>query len=521
SVDTASMPDGLIYKACGNRRASVCPACARTYQRDAFQLLRAGLVGGKGVPATVATHPAVFATFTAPSFGHVHTRAVRQHTCANRKRCDCRPDPCRARTGRHETGLCQHDRPSVCFARHEPGDPRLGQPLCVDCYDHDHQAVWNLYSAELWRRTKQAVERHLHKCAKRRGIPDAFVLTPTGVAAVPPVRLSHGKAAEMQRRGAVHFHALIRLDGLDPADPDRIVPPPAGLTAVDLDDAVTYAARHVTFTTPDHPDRPGGWPMTWGKQLDIRHITLTGADRLTDESVTDSMVAGYLAKYATKSTEATGYQSTRLTAETIDAYADPDGDHIARLIDACWRLGRPLHTPVPLTQRPTPARPARQFGPRWTCPTCGTPTRLAECVTCQPSSQADLDTKPATSPTPTVLANPYARLRRWAHMLGFGGHFLTKARRYSITFGLLRAARIDFRRAEDTDPGTVRAADHTDEETTLVIGALTFAGAGWHNTGDAVLANTSAAMARARAQAARDELDHETGSSLHPMPVAA
>ena len=43
SVDTASMPDGLIYKPCGNRRASVCPACARVYQRDAYQLLRAGL----------------------------------------------------------------------------------------------------------------------------------------------------------------------------------------------------------------------------------------------------------------------------------------------------------------------------------------------------------------------------------------------------------------------------------------------------------------------------------------------
>ncbi len=63
------MPDGAIYKACGNRRASVCPACARTYQYDAYQLLRAGLSGGKGVPETVATHPAVFVTLTAPSFG--------------------------------------------------------------------------------------------------------------------------------------------------------------------------------------------------------------------------------------------------------------------------------------------------------------------------------------------------------------------------------------------------------------------------------------------------------------------
>lgn len=56
---TADLPDGEIYKPCGNRRHAVCPSCARTYQRDAYQLLRAGLAGGKGIPDTVAGHPAV------------------------------------------------------------------------------------------------------------------------------------------------------------------------------------------------------------------------------------------------------------------------------------------------------------------------------------------------------------------------------------------------------------------------------------------------------------------------------
>jgi hypothetical protein len=51
------------------RRASVCPPCAETYRADTYQLIRAGLVGGKGVPETVTGHPCVFATFTAPSFG--------------------------------------------------------------------------------------------------------------------------------------------------------------------------------------------------------------------------------------------------------------------------------------------------------------------------------------------------------------------------------------------------------------------------------------------------------------------
>ena len=40
-----------------------------------------------------------------------------------------------------------------------------------------------------------------------------------------PVRVSHGKAADFQARGAVHFHALLRLDGIDPADVEVVVPP--------------------------------------------------------------------------------------------------------------------------------------------------------------------------------------------------------------------------------------------------------------------------------------------------------
>ena len=44
------------------------------------------------------------------------------------------------------------------------------------------------------------------------------------------------------------------------------------------------------------------------------------------------------------------------------------------------------------------------------------------------------------------------RLRKWAHMLGFGGHFSTKSRRYSTTLTALRRARAAFaiRRRGDT-----------------------------------------------------------------------
>ena len=76
ALDTRDSPDKVIYLPCGDRRASVCPPCAETYRADTYQLIRAGLAGGKGMPESVAIHPCVFATFTAPSFGPVHTRVV-------------------------------------------------------------------------------------------------------------------------------------------------------------------------------------------------------------------------------------------------------------------------------------------------------------------------------------------------------------------------------------------------------------------------------------------------------------
>jgi hypothetical protein len=165
-------------------------------------------------------------------------------------------------------------------------------------------------------------------------------------------------------------------------------------------------------------------------------------------TITDLAVASYLAKYSTKGTETTGHASARFTAETIDLYANPDGTHPERLIAAWWRLG---HHP------------------------------------------------------------DYGGLRRWAHMLGFGGHFLTKARRYSIRFHDLRAARIIYRRTHDAGPEhrPIRTADHADDDTTLIIGALTYAGTGWQTTGDALLANTTADQARKRRQAGHDELADE------------
>jgi hypothetical protein len=51
-------------------------------------------------------------------------------------------------------------------------------------------------------------------------------------------------------------------------------------------------------------------------------------------------------------------------------------------------------------------------------------------------------------------------------MFGFGGHFLTKSRRYSVTFRILRDNRVLYRRTQEPPPGT---------DTTLVVNVLAFA----------------------------------------------
>ncbi|MEV6488550.1 replication initiator, partial [Actinoplanes sp. NPDC051633] len=411
-MTTATMPDGVLYKACSNRRASVCPSCAEVYRRDAYQLIRAGLIGGKGIPATVSAHPAVFATFVAPSFGYVHTRRTNKTG---------QQIPCRPR--RHEA-LCPHGVDLRCPRIHADGERILGTPLCLDCYDHDGQVVFNHQAPELWRRTTIAIRRALTRIAREVGVRAA------------DIRLSFGKVAEMQRRGVVHYHVIVRLDGVSPDCPGAIVPPPAALEVLDLMTAIADAAQATHFTTPAHPCRPDGWPMAWGDEgkgryADLRPVKVTG-----DGDITDAMVAAYLAKYATKSTEATGHVSGRITGDLIDLFANPAGTHPERLVHAAWALG---------------------------------------------------------------CTKQWAGLRRWAHMLGFGGHFLTKSRRYSVTFRILRDARVIWRRTVEHDD---QADD--DEETTVVISTLAYAGAGWRNTGDAMLANAAAAAARERERHGRD-----------------
>jgi hypothetical protein len=114
------------------------------------------------------------------------------------------------------------------------------------------------------------------------------------------------------------------------------------------------------------------------------------------------------------------------------------------------------------------------------------------------SSRRSLAPEPPASGTRDATGDP--RLRHWAHTLGFGGHFLTKSRRYSVTFGQLRRARAEHRRLERWPDGERDPWGRPlDETVVLVFATWSYAGTGYSpRMPGAELALASADMARGR-----------------------
>ncbi|MFC9744599.1 replication initiator protein RepSA [Streptomyces niveus] len=288
---TDTEPGGTLRLACGNRRASRCPSCAWTYAGDTYHLIRAGLTGdpAKGTPYTVRDHPRVFATLTAPSFGPVHNRPGTR--------------PCR------------------CGTQHPEDAPELGTALDPGTYDYAGAVLWNNHAGDLWRYVTIYLPREL---AARAGITQRELKE--------QLRVSYGKVAEYQKRGAIHFHAVIRFDG--PDGPDS--PPPAWATLDLLTDALRSAASRAQITLPAIGDQPAR-VLAWGTQLDVQPIGAFG----NGEDLTEQAVASYVAKYATKAAETTGTVDRRVgNREALILLDIPD--HTRRLIEACFDLN-PLY----------------------------------------------------------------------------------------------------------------------------------------------------------------------------------
>ena len=138
-----------------------------------------------------------------------------------------------------------------------------------------------------------------------------------------------------------------------------------------------------TDAGPLPPDPRHDGEVRLDEQIDVRRVAL--------DSTMPGAVAAYIAKYATKSTDAFGRLDHRL--HESDLVALDLRPHVERLVTTAWDLG---------------GRP-------------------------------ELD---------------HLKLRHWAHTLGFRGNWLTKSRHYSTTFGALRSARSEWT-AKRRDPAVV------------------------------------------------------------------
>ncbi len=178
---------------------------------------------------------------------------------------------------------------------------------------------------------------------------------------------------------------MLRVDG--PDGPHD--PPPPGLDHRSIAAAVVRAVEVATLRTV----RPDGEPLalTWGRQLGLRPVTAAAARHLEDADtgeLTDAALAGYIAKYATKGTGAHDGGTDRPIRDVAHVEHLPIPAHHKRMITTAWELGgRPEYEGL--------------------------------------------------------------HLRKWAHMLGFRGHFLTKSRRYSTTFTNIRGDRRAHRLASE------------------------------------------------------------------------
>ncbi len=437
-LSTDREPDGVLRKACGNRRAAVCPPCAETYRWDAYHLLIAGLCGGKGVPESVAEHPMVFVTLTAPSFGLVHSR---------------RPGPdgqAAALSARRDAPVCEHGVRMSCGERHDEHDPCLGEPLCPDCYDHRGAVIWN-------NSARGAVALHDDLPAPPHRPPRRP--HPGRSGAARRARIREGRRVPQARPRAP---ARARPPGpRDARVPARQLRPPDGAVHRRLlERAVRSAVGEVHAKGSKYLGSPR---VEWGDELDVRP--------LSDRGRSAREAAGYLAKYATKSTEQAGGLLHRVKASEVEtvrvrphvrahlqaafelhAQAEPQADAMRRAHAAAATAEARRYPPAADDRHPDElAHRARQaLAPRRTrphphprrTPAAPRPDHRVRRRRAARRDRVELvlhtgerihlaDVALIAHATPKLRDRHDPRLAACAHQFGHRGHCLTKSRRYA------------------------------------------------------------------------------------------
>lgn len=291
---TGEATERSLRVACKDRREVVCPACSFLYRADAWILVSTGLAGGKGIPLGVGTHPRLFVTLTAPSFGVVHT---------------IRDDGACVPHSRSATKACVHGGPTSCARLHGANDINLGSPLCEKCFDYRGAVLWNAHASRLWNNTIQLMRRLL---AETGGVGQPNL---SSVA-----QLNYLKVAEVQRRGLVHFHCVLRLDGPESVEAE----PPSWATAELLECVVRTSIERAW--APDLQAQE----VRWGRVYDVQDLAM--------REDTAPKVAAYVAKYASKTTNGSKELARRFhSRRQIGVLVD--NPHFRRLVLTAWDLG--------------------------------------------------------------------------------------------------------------------------------------------------------------------------------------
>ncbi|WP_166868557.1 replication initiator [Salinibacterium sp. ZJ70] len=149
-----------LYVRCQSRLRSKCESCAELYRGDWAAIARSGVFDGP-----VERYSFYLLTLTAPSFGRVHRvpKASAPAACG-------------------------------CGGRHTAADADLrGVPLDPSTYDYAGLVAWNRDSGLLWDRTRRRLRDRWESV-------EFFVVR------------------EWQERGALHLHAIVRIDRLGAPD---------------------------------------------------------------------------------------------------------------------------------------------------------------------------------------------------------------------------------------------------------------------------------------------------------------
>jgi hypothetical protein len=178
---------------------------------------------------------------------------------------------------------------------------------------------------------------------------------------------------------------------------------------------------------------------------------------VTDKDAGRRRAAAYLAKYSTKSTEDTGVLDHRLRAGVPDALELQI--HMRNLVESAWRLG-------------------------------------------------------------DEVGGRELRLRAWAHTAGYRGHCLTKSRRFSTTFGELRAIRQEWQVVAKGAATETSVKSETEGNAGGTVSEWTFVGMGYTTAGDAWLAESIAEEERLARRSAYEERQDALAENERDLEVA-